>query len=46
MNFQPFNFIANLTYMGEGMFCIIVVMLVIATITMLLNKITTRKKDK
>lgn len=46
MNFQPFNFITNLRYMGEGMFCIIVVMAVIATVTLLLNKITTRKKDK
>ena len=46
MNFQPMNFITNLRYMGEGMFCIILVMAIIATVTMLLNKISTGKKDK
>ena len=42
-NFNPENFVANLEYMGVGMLCIMIVILVIIGITSLLNWITTRK---
>ena len=41
--FIPENFVANLEYMGVGMLCIMIVILVIIGITSLLNRITTRK---
>ncbi len=43
MNINMMNFITNLKYMGLGMLGIIVVIGVIILITMLLNKITTKK---
>ncbi len=45
MNFQPMNFIKNLSYMGEGMLGIFIVIGVIVLLTMILNKVTS-KKDK
>ncbi len=36
--FEPMNFIKNAGYMGEGMLTIIVVMLIIITVTAMLNK--------
>ena len=42
-NFNPANFVANLEYMGVGMLCIMIVILVIIGITAFLNWITTRK---
>lgn len=38
------NFVDNLYYMGVGMLGILVVMGVIILVTMLLNKITAKKK--
>jgi hypothetical protein len=46
MNFQPMNFIKSLGYMGQGMLSIFVVIGIIVLITMLLNKITSGKKEK
>lgn len=46
MNFQPMNFIKNLTYMGEGMLSIFIVIGAIILLTMLLNKITSNKKEQ
>lgn len=37
--FEPFEFINNLKYMGLGMLGIFIVIIVIALITVLLNKI-------
>ena len=42
-NFNPENFVANLYYMGIGMLCIMIVILVIIGITAFLNWVTTRK---
>ena len=42
-NFNPANFVANLYYMGVGMLCIMIVILVIIGITAFLNWVTTRK---
>ena len=43
MNFNPMNFITSLPYMGMGMLGILVVIGVIILLTMLLNKITSKK---
>ena len=43
MNINPMNFISNLKYMGIGMLTILLVMAVIILITMLLNKVFTKK---
>lgn len=43
IEFIPENFITNLYYMGVGMACIMIVILVIIGITAFLNWITTRK---
>lgn len=49
INFQPMEFVHNLYYMGMGMLCIILVMLVIIVATTLLNKaaikLSGKKKD-
>ena len=45
MIFNPMNFVSNLYYMGVGMLTIIIVMGVIILATMLLNKVTSSKKD-
>ena len=41
---EPMNFIANLSYMGKGMFSILVVISIIVLITMALNQIPTKEK--
>ena len=41
--FIPENFVANLYYMGVGMLCIMIVILVIIGITAFLNWITAKK---
>ena len=43
--FEPQSFIDNLKYMGQGMLGIIVVMGVIILVTVLLNRITKKKKQ-
>ena len=45
MEFKPYEFIANLKYMGVGMLSIFGVIAVIILVTVVLNKITSRKKD-
>ena len=45
---EPMNFIYNLSYMGKGMLCIMIVMGVLIILTTLLNKIassTGKKKN-
>lgn len=44
MNFQPYNFVNNLVYMGEGMLGIFIVIGIIILLTMLLNKITSKNE--
>ena len=46
MNFNPSAVVDNLYYMGVGMLSILIVSGIIIVVTMLLNKITTRKKNK
>ena len=46
MNFHPEAFIDNLYYMGVGMLGILIVIGVIIGVTILLNKITGKKKNK
>ena len=43
--FEPMNFVTNLTYLAKGMLGILVVMGAIILVTMLLNKISTKKKE-
>lgn len=43
MNFNPMNFVANLRYLAVGMISIFAVIGVIALITVILNKIFTKK---
>ncbi len=45
-NFQPQEFINNLSYMGKGMLAILVVIGILILITVILNKVTGGKKDK
>ena len=42
--FEPMNFVKNLKYMGVGMLCIIIVIGVLIGVTMVLNKVTAKKK--
>jgi len=42
--FEPMNFVYNLKYMGVGMLCIIIVIGVLIGVTMVLNKVTAKKK--
>lgn len=44
MNFNPSAFVDNLKYIGEGMLGILAVMAVIIVITMLLNRLSGKKK--
>ena len=44
MTFRPFEFIANLKYMGIGMLRILIVIGVIMLVTIILNK-TSKNKD-
>ena len=43
--FEPMNFVTNLTYLAKGMLGILVVMGVIILVTVLLNKLSSKKKD-
>lgn len=45
MKFNPQAFIENLPYMGKGMLAIMVVIGIIILVTVLLNKLTSDKKD-
>ncbi len=44
VNFEPMNFISNLSYMLYGMLGIFIVILIIILITVILNKITEKRK--
>ena len=44
--FEPMNFVTNLAYLAKGMLGILVVMGVIILTTVLLNKISTKKKTE
>ena len=44
MSINPYAFVENLRYMGEGMLCIIIVMGVIIAATALLNYVCGKKK--
>ena len=48
MNFEfnPMNFVSSLEYLAKGMLGIMVVMGVIILVTMLLNKISAKKKKE
>lgn len=46
MNFNPMNFVESLGYMVEGMIGIFAVIGVIVLLTMLLNKITSKKDEQ
>ena len=46
MNIQPMNFVTSLEYLAKGMLGIMVVMGVIILVTVLLNKISTKKDKK
>ena len=45
INFNPMNFINNLSYMVSGMIGIFVVIGVIIVATLILNKVTKKNKD-
>lgn len=45
MNFEPMKFIESLAYLAKGMIGILVVMGAIILATMLLNKLSAKKKD-
>jgi 1,4-dihydroxy-2-naphthoate octaprenyltransferase len=42
--FEPMNFVHNLKYMGLGMLTILIVIGAIIVATVVLNKVTSRKK--
>lgn len=44
--FEPMNFVTNLTYLAKGMLGILVVMGVIILVTVLLNKLSSKKKKE
>ena len=44
-SFEPMHFIDNLKYMGLGMLGIFVVICLIALLTIILNAVTSAKKD-
>lgn len=46
MNFEPMNFIGSLPYMGWGMLGILIVMGIIIIVTMLLERLTSPKKEE
>lgn len=45
MEFKPYEFLANLKYMGIGMLSIFGVIALIILITVILNKATSQKKN-
>ena len=44
MNFEPMNFVKSLEHLAKGMIGILVVMGAIILVTVLLNKLSTKKK--
>ncbi len=46
MNINPENFVDNLYYMGVGMLGIFIVIGSIIAVTMILNAVTSEKKEK
>ena len=46
MNFEPMNFISSLPYMGWGMLGILIVMGIIIIVTVLLEHLTSPKKEE
>ncbi len=44
--FEPMNFVTNLTYLAKGMLGILIVMGVIILVTVLLNKLSSKKKKE
>ena len=44
--FEPMNFVTNLEYLAKGMLGILVVMGVIILVTVLLNKLSSKKKKE
>ena len=46
MNFEPMNFVKNLSYMGWGLFGILIVMGIIIVVTVVLEKVTSKKEEK
>ena len=45
MNFNPMNFINNLSYMGKGMLGIFIVILIIIIAVTMIAKIGTKNED-
>lgn len=43
--FEPMNFVSNLYYMGTGMLGIFIVIGIIIGATVVMNKLTSRKKN-
>ena len=43
--FEPMNFVNNLGYMGTGMLGIFIVIGIIIGVTVVMNKLTSRKKN-
>jgi hypothetical protein len=46
MNFEPMNFVKSLEHLAKGMIGILVVMGAIILVTMLLNKVSSKKKKE
>lgn len=46
MEFKPYEFINNLEYMGIGMLSIFGVIALIILVTVILNKVTSKKKEQ
>jgi hypothetical protein len=46
MNFEPMNFVTSLAYLAKGMIGILVVMGAIILVTVLLNKLSAKKKKE
>lgn len=46
MQFNPMEFVNNLSYMGKGLVGIFLVIGIIIGVTAILNKVTSKKKNK
>ncbi len=46
MFFEPMNFVSNLKYMGLGMLGIFIVMAIIIIVTIVLDKLTSKKSGE
>lgn len=46
MEFKPYEFLANLKYMGVGMLSIFGVIALIILVTVILNKVTSKKNNE